>query len=118
MQPSSLLVGPRLLLSRFTLTISQLVSALTIVSRALLLCFLVLALSNRKRTRHSPLQRPPTQMAPSQDPDDTLDDPDDWIPENSDPWTYQLTQPDVLANNRHHLSRCFALDPSRYDRRP
>jgi len=116
MQHSSLLVGPRLLLSRFTSIASQLVSTLTIVSRALLLCFLVLALSKRKRTRYSPLQPPPTPMAPSQDPDDTLDDFDPTHP--GDIWSDYLDIPEVIENGRFHLARCFALDPSRYDSRP
>ena len=108
MQPSSLLVGPRLLLSRFTSIASQLVSTLTIVSRALLLCFLVLALSNRKRTRI-------TRMAPSQDPDHLLDD---FMPDQpGDIWSDYLDIPEVIENGRFHLEHCLSLDPSRYDHR-
>jgi len=113
MQPSSLLVGPRLLLSRFTSTISRLVSALYVTLQALLLCFLVLSLGNRKRTRYSPLQRPPMPMDPSQAPDGPLDDFDPTQP--GDIWSDYLDIPEVIENGRFHLEHCLTLDPSRYD---
>ena len=83
---------------------------------AFLLLILLLSLPRARRAASRAVQAPLTPTDCSLDPDLSLDDPDDWIPEDSDPWTYQLTQPDELRHNRARLERCFYLHPANHSR--
>ena len=91
-----------------------------------LLCALwgLSALSLRKHTPAASTRAPEPLSAPSDihpsayalEPlDDVLDDFDPTQP--GDIWTDFLNNPDVIAQGRIHLARCFHLDPARYDHR-
>ena len=102
---------------------AQLSSALRSVSRwallpftlasaaALLLLLRLTALSLPKRT--------PQALTPAPDDldDDYLDDHpfSDFDPDDlDDPWNRYLDDPSVIHQGRHHIARCYHLDPSKH----
>ena len=96
---------------------------LLLAFNSLLLLILLLSLPRARRRRLQPLPALSTPTGYSQDPDvhpsayaDQSQDPlDDYDPSHPDDiWSQYLDEPEVIACSRHHLARCFHLDPARH----